>query len=139
MQEVDRSRRVSELVKRELSTLIQRELNDNRISNVTVNAVKVAKDLKTADVFVSRLAPIAVTKSDKLESKAQGKSTTIKNSSETPEQEVIRLLDKASGYLRHMLSQTIELRITPELRFKYDNSIQRGVEMSALIDKLNKK
>lgn len=134
MQTVDRTRRVAELVRRALSTLIQHALNDSRISSVTVNAVRVSKDLKTADVFVSRFTP---TESKKRES--NNRAGTEPEPPETPEQEVIRLLNNAAGFLRHLLSQTIGLRVTPQLRFKYDHSIRRGIEMSALIEKLNNK
>ena len=120
------------MVRRELSTLIQRELSDPRINTVTINSVKVSRDLKTADVFVSRLADLSKSGAQK-----GGKKSTAKDVAE--HREIERLLSNAGGYLRHLLSQNIDLRVTPELRFKYDNSIQHGIEMSALIDSLVKK
>lgn len=140
MQTVDRTRRVAELVRRALSTLIQHALNDSRISSVTVNAVRVSKDLKTADVFVSRFTPAAIATTAELKKlESNNRAGTEPEPPETPEQEVIRLLNNAAGFLRHLLSQTIGLRVTPQLRFKYDHSIRRGIEMSALIEKLNNK
>ncbi len=118
MQEVARTRRVAELLKREIAVLIARELNDNRINSVTVTGVTVSKDLRTSTVFVS--------------------STRV--SSNRPDLESVRvekLLNRSSGYIRHLLSQTVNLRITPSLVFKYDDSIQRGMDMSRLIDRLN--
>lgn len=114
MFEVDRTRRVAELIKRELAVLIARELNDNRINNVNITGVTVSKDLKQSSIFVS----------------------TIDNS--LSHIEVEKLLNKSSKYLRHLLSQKIDLRVTPNLVFKYDESIQRGVEMTQLIDRLSK-
>ncbi len=142
MQEIDRTRRVSELIRRELSTLVRRELNDARISNVSINAVQVSKDLKYATVYVSAIdgneIPVdtpAKTVDKELEEKKSGR----KNKKAAKPQTVETLLNNAAGYLRHLLSQNVELRVTPTLRFRYDNSIQRGVEMSSLIESLKSK
>lgn len=133
MHEVDRTRRISEMVRRELSTLIQRELSDPRITNITVNSVKVSRDLRTADVYISRMNDLSLTG----EQQKSGKSDQKTQPGHSEQQkEIIELLTKAGGYLRHMLSQNVDLRVTPELRFKYDNSIQHGMEISALIDSL---
>ena len=114
MQEFDRTRRVAELLKRELAVLISRELNDSRINSVTVTSVTVTKDLRQSVVYVSS--------TDQNVSKGQ----------------VEKLLNNASRFLRRLVSQQVNLRITPTLLFKYDNTIQRGIEMNALIDSLNK-
>ena len=114
MFEVDRTRRVAALIKRELALLIARELNDNRINSVSITAVTVTRDLMQAVVYFSSISE-----------------------SHEP-QHIEELLHKSSGYLRHLLSQRIDLRTTPKLVFKYDDSIQRGVEMTQLIDKLSK-
>ena len=121
MQEIDRTRRVSELLRRELATLIAREINDNRIRHVSISSVRVSKDLKNATVYFSQL---------------ESEQQPVKGTRKQPGVE--QLLNKAAGFLRHRLSQHAELRVTPSLRFKYDDSIQRGVEMSSLIDRLNK-
>ncbi len=128
MYEIDRSRRVSELLKRELATLIARELNDSRIRNVSVNAVSVSKDLKHATIYVSSMGKLD-----------PGSKSESGDTSPAESQRVEKLLNNAAGYLRKLLGQHADLRVTPSLRFKYDDSIQRGVEMSALIDALNRK
>ena len=128
MYEIDRSRRVSELLKRELATLINREVNDSRIRNVSINAVNVSKDLKHATIYISSMEELEPDSELKEES-----ARSIKN------RKVEKLLNNAAGYLRRPLSQHADLRVTPSLRFKYDDSIQRGVEMSALIEMLNRK
>jgi ribosome-binding factor A len=115
MHEVDRTRRVSELVKREVASLIAHDLNDDRINRVTVTAVTVSRDLKRSTVYVSAIDNQLGT--SKIES----------------------LLNKSAGYLRRLLSKRLEMRTTPALVFKYDNSIEKGVRMSNLIDKLNRK
>ena len=128
MHEIDRSRRVSELLKRELATLINREVNDTRIRNVSINAVSVSKDLKHATVYVSSME-VLDSEPDMHEEVERSRNN----------QKIEKLLNNAAGYLRRLLSQHADLRVTPSLRFKYDNSIQRGVEMSALIEALNRK
>ncbi|WP_424945800.1 30S ribosome-binding factor RbfA [Candidatus Spongiihabitans sp.] len=113
MFETDRTRRVAELIKRQLAMLIMRELNDSRINSVSVTGVTVSRDLKQSTVYVSTL--------DK----------TLE-----PRQ-IEQLLNRSSKYLRHLLSQQVDLKMTPKLVFEYDHSLQRGVELTQLIDKLN--
>jgi ribosome-binding factor A len=115
---------VSELLRRELATLIAREINDNRIRHVSINGVRVSRDLKHATVYFSRLE------------NSPGARQTTKEGADQPTDE--QLLNRAAGFLRHLLSQHADLRITPTLRFKYDDSIRRGVEMTTLIDRLNR-
>ena len=114
MHEIDRTRRVSELLKRELAWIIPRELNDDRINGITVTGVTVSRDLRQSTVYFSHIdSPL---ESAKLE----------------------KLLNNSSGYLRHVVSQNVEMRTMPALVFKFDKTIERGVELSSLIDKLNR-
>jgi|GEM_PF-683411 len=142
MQEIDRTRRVSELLRRELSTLVRRELNDGRISNVSINAVQVSRDLKYATIYISAIdgneLPVKEVNSEPVEQANKKKQGNRKKKPVQP-QTVEELLNNASGFLRHLLSQNVELRVTPSLRFRYDSSIQRGVEMSSLIESLKSK
>lgn len=115
MSEVERSRRVSELIRRELSGLIAREVDDRRAHLASVTAVRLSRDLKQATVYVSSV----------------GQSV--------PPDEVEDALNNASKYLRYLLSRNLNLRSTPNLSFKYDDSIRRGMELSSLIDSLNRK
>lgn len=124
MDEVDRTRRVSELLRRELATLIAREINDPRIRHVSINSVRISGDLKHATVYFSKLGLA----SDGADGKAAGRDRVG----------IEKILNRASGFLRHRLSQHAEMRATPTLRFRYDDSIQKGVEMSNLIDRLNR-
>ncbi|MEA3291760.1 MAG: 30S ribosome-binding factor RbfA [Pseudomonadota bacterium] len=115
MQEVDRTRRVGELLRRELSTLISREMDDQRVAMTSITGVKVSKDLRQATVYVSSV------QDGDLDHKALEQG-----------------LNHAAGYLRHLLSQNLDLRRTPALHFVYDDTIQHGVELTHLIDSLNK-
>lgn len=108
-----RTQRVGDQMQRELAHLIQREIKDPRLGMVTVTAVEVSRDLSFARVFVTLL----------------GKD----NAEEI--QQSLDILSEASGFLRTQLGKAIRLRVIPQLQFKYDASVRRGVEMSALIDR----
>lgn len=111
-----KSTRINGEVQKELSMLISREIKDPRISPLTsVVSVDVAKDLKTAKVYISVLGD-----EEKRESTYKG-------------------LVSAAPYLRSCLAKNINLRNTPELTFIVDQSIEYGVNMSKLIDEVNKK
>jgi len=106
---------VAELVRRELSALIAREVGDKRVKMLSITAVEVSKDLKRATVYVSSV-------------ERDANATDIEAA-----------LNRAAGYLRHHLARQVHLKTTPALEFKYDNSIRRGVEMTQLIDSLSDK
>jgi len=108
----ERTRRVSEQLQRELAILIQQEVNDPRVGMVTVSAVEVTKDFAHAKVFVTAL--VAAENQDK-------KAT-------------IDALQHAAGFLQHELGKRVKLRTIPHLKFIYDESIERGTNLSALID-----
>ncbi len=115
MQEVDRRRRVSELIRRELADLLAREVADQRVKLASITAVTVSKDLKQATIYISSADPAAAPA------------------------ELEHALNHAGKYLRYLLARRVNLRVTPGLRFQYDDSIRRGVEMTLLIDSLNPK
>ena len=107
--------RINGEVQKELSMLINREIKDPRISPMTsVVAVEVAPDLKHAKVYISVLGD-----EEKKQSTYEG-------------------LRSAAPYLRTLLAKTVNLRNTPELTFVMDQSIEYGVNMSKLIDDVNK-
>lgn len=111
--EIDRCRRVGRVIARELAGLIAREVDDERARLVSITEVTVSRDLKQATVYVSRVG--------------EGAGEDIEG-----------VLNGASQYLRYLLGRQAGLRSTPSLRFKYDDSIRRGVELSGLIDRLNR-
>ena len=107
--------RINEEVYRELANIVRGEIKDPRISPLTsVVAVEVAPDLKTCKAYISVLG------SD------EERANTKKG------------LDSAQGYIRNYLAKKINLRNTPEITFIMDNSIEYGVNMSKLIDEVNK-
>lgn len=107
--------RVNGEVQRELSRIICREIKDPRISPMTsVVDVDVTPDLKQCKVYISVLGD------------------------EKVQEDTLAGLNSAIGYIRRELARTINLRNTPELKFIMDQSIEYGVNMSKLIDDVNK-
>ena len=108
-----RQLRVNELVKRELSCIITREINFEG-ALVSINAVDVAPDLKSAHVFVSILGA------------ANGKG-------------VIDKLEAHRPALQAELSRNVVLKYTPHLIFHLDESIKRGARVLEILDDLGKR
>ena len=124
-----RVQRVADQIQRELAMLIQMEVNDPRIGMVSVTAVNVSRDLAHANVYVTVLN--TMTGSDELN------DSTLAAPGELDKLEIeesLKALRKASGYLRSMLAKRIELRSIPKLQFHYDESVERGQQLSSLID-----
>ena len=113
--EYSRTQRIGDQMQRELSHLIQREIKDPRVGLVTVTAVEVSRDLSNAKVFVTVMGREADDASAVEESR--------------------KVLQGAAGFLRMQLGKAMQLRTIPQLRFHYDASIRRGVELSALIER----
>jgi ribosome-binding factor A len=108
--EFPRSRRVADQIQRELAEIIRLEMKDPRVSLATITSVDVTSDLEHAKIFVTTLGPIS------------DHATLLAG------------LRRATGFLRSQLSHRMKLRIVPALSFEYDTSVQRGVELSQLID-----
>ncbi len=112
--EFSRTQRVAEQLQRDLAQLIQQEIKDPRLGLVTVNGVKISRDLSYADVYV-----------------------TLMGMDESEEQVAasIKILNRAAGFLRGRAAQKIKLRVMPQLRFHYDASVVQGNYLSSLINK----
>ena len=105
--------RINGEVQRELSNIIRSEVKDPRIAPMTsVVAVEVAPDLKTCKAYISVFGD------------EEAQNNTIKG------------LNSAEGYIRHTLAKSINLRNTPEIRFILDQSIEYGVNMSMKFDEV---
>lgn len=124
-----RMQRVADQIQRELATLIQMEVSDPRVGMVSVTGVEVSRDLAHAKVYVTVL--------NTLGEDGVLNRETLADPGELDQLEVqqnIKALNKAAGYLRTLLAKRINLRSVPKLQFYYDASIQRGQELSSLID-----
>jgi ribosome-binding factor A len=104
-----RPQKVADLIQRELSELIRLEVRDPRVGMLTITSVDVSPDLSHAKVFITLL------QKEKLEHTLQG-------------------LQRAAGFLRSQLAHRMKLYTTPELRFAYDESVERGDHLSRLIE-----
>ena len=104
-----RTQRLGDLIQRDLSELIRLELRDPRVGMLTITSVDVSPDMSHAKVFFTML------EKDKLEDTLHG-------------------LKRSAGFLRSQLARRIKMYTTPELRFTYDESVERGDHLSRLID-----
>ena len=104
-----RKDRVSEQIRREVAELIRSEVKDPRVGMVSITDVEVTPDYAHAKVYFSTLAG-----SEHLE-------------------EVMAGLQKASGFLRRELGRRIRIHTTPQLHFVFDQSLERGADLSKLI------
>ncbi len=113
-----RDLRVADFVRDELAQIIQQQMRDPRVGMISINDVKVSRDLSFADVYVSSMWILA--ESDE----------TAKSKAKT---EMIQVLNKAAGFLRTKLSKRHSMRTTPVPRFHYDDVAERAPKMDALI------
>lgn len=107
--EFPRARRVSEQIHRILSETIRENLENQRLGFITLTHVEVSRDMSHAKVFFSVLEP--------------------KNRAAALEQ-----LRNARGFLRGQLAGQLRMRNIPELHFLYDESLERGARVTAMID-----
>lgn len=126
-QQFGRHQRVSDQLQRELAHLIQFEIKDPRLGLVTLSGVKVSRDLGVANVYVT-VMPGGQTQ----QSEAQ---KTDQDELSKQAERSLKVLEKSAGFLRKMLAQSMQLRTIPQLKFHYDESIERGQTLSSLIDK----
>ena len=109
-----RIERVNNLIRQEISELLQRQIKDPRLGTfVAVTEVSTSPDLKYAKVFVSHIG------------------------SKEEKKETLSVLAAASGFLRNELARRLRLRRIPELSFQWDNSIEQGARLLELIDRVS--
>ncbi|HMW18044.1 MAG TPA: 30S ribosome-binding factor RbfA [Accumulibacter sp.] len=101
--------RISEQLRRELAELLRTELRDPRVGMISLTDVHLSPDYAHAKVFFSTLAG-----SEQLET-------------------VQAVLDKAAGFLRGELGKRIRIHTTPQLHFVFDDSLERGAQLTRLI------
>jgi ribosome-binding factor A len=109
---MSRIQRVNQLIREEISHLVQRELKDPRLGFVTVTEVDVSKDLRTAKVYVSVLGP---------ESDWQGS---------------LQALESARGFIRNWLVPRLRLRSVPHLTFHPDRSMAHAAHIQTVLEGL---
>jgi ribosome-binding factor A len=105
-----RSLRVADQIQRELAEIIRTELKDPRVAMITLTGVEVTADYAHAKVFY-----------------------TLMGSAEARAETEVGL-KQAGGFLRSQIARRIKLHTIPQLHFVYDASVERGFELSRLID-----
>lgn len=110
-----RMTRINDEVQRELAEILRSEVKDPRLGVMTsVLRVEVTQDLKYCKAYVSVLG-------DEAEKAA-----------------VMEGLKAASGFIRHLLAERVNLRFTPELIFKLDDSVEYAAKINQMLNELNK-
>ena len=104
-----RPQRLGDLIQREVAELIRLEVRDPRVGMITITSVDVSPDITHAKIFFTLL------EKEKLPATLEG-------------------LSRSAGFLRAQLAKRIKMYTTPELRFVYDESVERGDRLSRLID-----
>jgi len=119
--EFSRLDRIADQMQRELADLVRSSMKDPRLGMVTINGVRVAKDLGYADVYITLLSVDEVFET-------------------SPEvQDTLAVLNHAAGFLRSELGKLMKLRVIPRLRFHFDSSVGYGRHMSYLIREAREK
>ncbi len=108
---VDRTNRISEEMKKEVSNIIQNELKDPRLPQmISVVSANVTRDLRYAKIYISVLG------------------------GEEEKKNALGALKSAAGFIRREVGHRMQLRYTPEMQFEMDNSIERGAYITKLIN-----
>lgn len=108
--EFSRTDRVGSQMQRELALLVRDELNDPRLGMITIQEVRIVRDFSHATVYFTLIG------------------------GELSNQETAAILNEAAPFFRHELGHRINLRSLPKLHFLYDESVEQGARLSALID-----
>ncbi len=109
---MSRSEKIGDLFRDEIAIILQKKMRDPRLARmISVNEVKVARDLSYADVFVS----------------------SIETKDDQQKRQLIDAITNASGFIRTTLSSRHRLRKTPRLRFHYDDTYERAARLESLL------
>ena len=115
---MSRSIRVGDFIRDEISKIILHEVRDPRVTKyLAVNDVLVSKDLAYADIYVS----------------------SFEHDNDSDRQEIVEVLNGASGFFRTLLSKRLSIRATPKLRFYYDTLQSEGMNLEQKINEARSK
>ncbi len=104
-----RLERINAIIKEVLSEIVLKEVKDPRVGLVTIVGVRVAPDLSSAKVFFSVMGD------------------------EAQRQLTAKVLRGASGYMRHVIADEIDVRTAPELHWQYDDSLDRAFRIAEIL------
>ncbi len=112
---MSRHDRVAQAIKEEVSIILHDKIKDPRIGFITITRVELSADLKNAKIFFSVL----------------GKDENLKKTKEA--------LSSASGFIRSLIAQRINLRIAPEIIFKEDRSSEYSVRIQEVLEEIKQR
>lgn len=110
---IRRQRKVSSLLRDEISQIIQQEMKDPRLGFVSITRVDVSPDISSARVFVSIFG------------------------TEQEQGDALEALVGARGFIRHILAPRLSMRTIPHIHFQLDQSMQHAENISRLLNELN--
>lgn len=109
-----KTERIESNLQKEISYILRNEVKNKDIGFITITEVKICDDLSFAKVYF-----------------------TVLNDSE--KDKTLNALKSASGFIRHMLRERVEMRQIPELRFVYDNSFEYSEKIEEKIKEIHEK
>ena len=104
--------RVEHEIQKEISQMLLQELKDPRLGFITITRIEATKDLRLARVYYSVMGDDAKQEKSK------------------------KALETAKGYIRKRLGERLRLRVTPEIQFYWDDSIEKSLRITKLLDGL---
>ncbi|WP_394831980.1 30S ribosome-binding factor RbfA [Pendulispora rubella] len=116
--EVKRATRVAEGIREELANLLARKVRDPRVAGVVVSRVTVTDDLRNAKVYVRLL--------------------DLVERDEARQKELMIGLKSAAGMLRSSITKELSLRVAPELRFYYDEAVEKQQKVDELLAEIER-
>ena len=111
---MSRMDRVNEEVRHQVSTILQRDVQDPRIGFVTITRVDVSSDLRQAKIFFTTIE--------------QGKSY----------EDTLSGLKRSTGFIRKMLGQRIRMKFTPDIQFVYDKTDDKKSRVEEILDMIHR-
>jgi len=107
-----RLKRIQDQIQRVLTEILETRVNDPRVDGVFITDVEVDRELDYANIFVSSLA------------------------GEAQAEDILQGLSKASGFIRYSLSQEVDLRVMPKLRFYWDQTPEKADRIESLLSEI---
>lgn len=108
-----RCERVAEQIRMDAARILQRQLKDPRLGLVTCTRVTVTKDLRHAKIYVSVLGE------------------------PEEQQQTMKALDRATSFVRRELARSLDLRVSPEIRFLFDPAVEYSIRLEKLLEDAN--
>ncbi len=107
-----RQEKVAELLKTEVSRIIQREMKDPRLGFITVTDAEVSKDLRHAKIFISVMG------------------------NDEQKDETLGILQRASSFIRSEFGRHASMKVLPEITFKLDTAVEHGARIFELLQEV---